>query len=847
MEMVKKFELCPRRAQYHSILKPTKLLDEKTLKCLEILDLCYRTLCGVLYNFAPASGHPGGSISSGRFVFSLAFFGLDYDIGDPDRNDQDLIVYAAGHKALGLYSMWALRNEIVRIGKPELLPKVDKQFRFEDLLGFRRNPIQRTPLISKFNSKALDGHPTPATPFVKIATGASGVGDPAAIGLALGLMDLYGPNAAPKVHIIEGEGGMTPGRVAEGLAAASSSNLCNVVMHVDWNQASIDSECVCREGDKCGDYVQWTPAELLYLNDWNVIEVADGKNFEQILEAISLANHHTNDQPTAIVYRTIKGWQYGIEGRKSHGAGHACCSDEYYTFVSEPFQKHFEFELPQYAGQKTVEEMEALYWDTLLCVRKALEKNKEAVFFAAQKIQEAKRRLADRNRKIRSDAPELSRIYVKPQKPDPAKPPKTLVFEANRTTTLRNALGETLRELNRITNGAVIGCAADLLDSTSISKLNQDFPSGYFNVVRNPKSRLVAVGGICEDGMGAMMAGLSALGYHIGVTSSYGAFIAALEHIASRLHGIGQQARASVDGKPYRTFIMVNGHAGIKTGEDGPTHADPQALQLLQENFPSKVMITLTPWDPQELWPLMVTGLQSRPAVLAPFVTRPNEVVFDREALGIPPAHAAVKGIYPLLAANPRKKPYHGTIVLQGSEVGNEFVHVALPGIREKKLNLNVFYISSAELFDLLPEEEKQKIFPSKLASEAMGITGFTKATMYRWVTSEEGRKRILHPFRNGHYLGSGRAEMVLKEGGLSGEAILESILKYVNAMERFFNPPNPIVPVRPAKEVKIMPTAKKPVKKAPAKKAPAKKAKKAPKKAAKKAIPAVKKMTCKK
>jgi len=26
--------------------------------------------------------------------------------------------------------------------------------------------------------------------------------------------------------------------------------------------------------------------------------------------------------PTAIVYRTIKGWQYGIEGRGSHGAGH---------------------------------------------------------------------------------------------------------------------------------------------------------------------------------------------------------------------------------------------------------------------------------------------------------------------------------------------------------------------------------------------------------------------------------------------------------------------------------------------------------------------------------------------
>ena len=33
-------------------------------------------------------------------------------------------------------------------------------------------------------------------------------------------------------------------------------------------------------------------------------------------------------------------------------------------------------------------------------------------------------------------------------------------------------------------------------------------------------------------------------------------------------------------------MMLVCAHAGLKTGEDGPTHADPQPLQLLQENFP---------------------------------------------------------------------------------------------------------------------------------------------------------------------------------------------------------------------------------------------------------------------
>ena len=87
--------------------------------------------------------------------------------------------------------------------------------------------------------------------------------------------------------------------------------------------------------------------------------------------------------------------------------------------------------------------------------------------------------------------------------------------------------------------------------------------------------------------------------------SSYAAFIAPLGHIAARLHAIGAQARQSLSGDPYKPMILVCAHAGLKTGEDGPTHADPQPLQLLQENFPRGTMITLTPWEPQEMWPLL--------------------------------------------------------------------------------------------------------------------------------------------------------------------------------------------------------------------------------------------------
>ena len=152
-------------------------LDADTVDHFDTLDLIYRTLCAVMYNYAPLSGHPGGSISSGRFVARLLFDVMDYDLSRPQRKDADIISYAAGHKALGLYAMWALRNEIARIAAPELLPlQAQFQFRLEDLLGFRRNPAAKTPLFKEFRAKALDGHPTPATPFVRLATGASGVG-----------------------------------------------------------------------------------------------------------------------------------------------------------------------------------------------------------------------------------------------------------------------------------------------------------------------------------------------------------------------------------------------------------------------------------------------------------------------------------------------------------------------------------------------------------------------------------------------------------------------------------------------------------------------------------------------
>lgn len=754
---------------------------------LETLDLVYRSLCALLYNYVPTSGHPGGSISSGRIVAALLFDALDYDLAQPDREDADIISYAAGHKAMGLYAMWALRDEIARLAAPDLLPKdVKQRLRLEDLLGFRRNPIVRTPLVEAFGAKALDGHPTPATPFVRLSTGASGVGVASSLGLALGARDYFGADA-PRVHIVEGEGGLTPGRVAEALAAAGTASLDNAIVHLDWNQASIDSNHVCREDGQPGDYVQWSPAELFHLHDWNVVVVPDGMDVRQVAAAQQAALALDNGQPTAVVYRTVKGWQYGVEGKASHGAGHTMCSDGFCQAVAE-LTGRADLMVPSCeAGTRRCLSapdgaaiIEECFWESLTVVRKVLEQSGPMVEALAARLAAARDRLDTRSRRPRAGAPRVEGVYELAAK-GPATPSE-LALTPGTVTTLRGELGRALGHYNRASGGAVLAAAADLLSSTSVSAVGAGFAEGYWNARTNPGARILSIGGICEDGMSGILSGLSTLGHHIGVGSSYGAFMAPLSHIAARLHAIGAQARQALAGDPYRPMIVVCAHAGLKTGEDGPTHADPQPLQLLQENFPRGTAITLTPWDPQEIWPLLAASLARRPAIIAPFVTRPSETVLDRARLGLASAADAVTGVY--LLRRPRGQG-GGTVVLQESAVTYAFVQEALPLLEKDGLDPWVYYVASAELFDLLPQATQRRIFPEERALEAMGITGFTLPTMFRWICSDLGRSMTLHPFQHGHFLGSGQGDMVLAEAGLDGKSQYRAIRRYLEARPR--------------------------------------------------------------
>jgi len=778
----------PRRAEYLDITTTPEAatLSAAEVESFETFDMLYRALCALLFNYVPTSGHPGGSVSSGRIVAGLLLDAMDYDLSDPDRHDADLVSYAAGHKAMGLYAMWALRDEVARVGDPALLPASDKQrLRLEDLLGFRRNPITQTPLFRRFGARALDGHPTPATPFVRLSTGASGVGVASSIGLALGARDYYGADA-PRVHIIEGEGGLTPGRVAEALAAAGTASLSNVVMHIDFNQASIDSDRVCRDAEGPGDYVQWDPRELFYLHDWNVIDVPAGHDPQQIAAAQRHALALQTGQPTAIVYHTQKGWRYGVEGKASHGGGHQLCADGFYEALKEltgesPALPTCEPGDQRCQGHDGDAIREECFWAALQIVRSYVEQHAAEAQALAARLRTAGERLDARARKPREGAPNVAAAYETAAR-EAGHTPDELHLACGSSTTLRQQLARSLQYLNRASDGAFLVASADLAGSTSVTTIAEGFPAGFWNAASNPDARLLSTGGICEDAMSGILSGLTAFGHHTGVGSSYGAFMAPLGQIAARLHAIGAQARESASGDPYKPMVFVCGHTGLKTGEDGPTHADPQSLQILQDSFPKGTAISLTPWDPQEIWTLTATALAKRPAVVSAFVTRPNEPVLDRAALGLAPPEAAASGLYVL--RQPHGEP-DVVVVLQESAVAYAFIQETLPLLAREGIDALVYYVASAELFDLLPAGEQRRLYGDEPARRAIGITGFTLPTMFRWIRSEEGLAATLHPFRKGHFLGSGQGEVVLREAGLDGAGQCAAIKDYVAARAR--------------------------------------------------------------
>lgn len=217
---------------------------------------------------AAGSGHPTSSMSAADLLSVLAISYLHYDFDEPQNPNNDHLIFSKGHAAPLLYSFYKAAGAISD----------------EELLTLR-----------KFGSR-IEGHPTPALPWVDVATGSLGQGLPIGVGVALA--GKYLDKLPYKIWALLGDSEMAEGSIWEAFDHASHRNLNNLVGILDCN----------RLGQRGETDLGWNTeayAARARAFGWNAI-IIDGHNYEEINNAFSQASQATNG-PTLIVAKTMKG------------------------------------------------------------------------------------------------------------------------------------------------------------------------------------------------------------------------------------------------------------------------------------------------------------------------------------------------------------------------------------------------------------------------------------------------------------------------------------------------------------------------------------------------------------
>ncbi|HUK93737.1 MAG TPA: transketolase [Gaiellaceae bacterium] len=214
------------------------------------------------------SGHPTSSMSAADLMAVLLSKYLHYDFDAPDDPHNDHLVFSKGHASPLLYSMYRAAGAITE----------------EELLTFR-----------VFGSR-LQGHPTPAIPWVDVATGSLGQGLPYGVGIALAGKKL--DRLPYNVWVLCGDSEIAEGSMWEAFEHAAFYELDNLVAIIDVNRLG-------QRGQTMHGWDLASYADRAKAFGWHVIEL-DGHDVEAIdrayAEAIAIEG-----QPTVLIAKTLKG------------------------------------------------------------------------------------------------------------------------------------------------------------------------------------------------------------------------------------------------------------------------------------------------------------------------------------------------------------------------------------------------------------------------------------------------------------------------------------------------------------------------------------------------------------
>src|SRR5262249_16726937 len=217
---------------------------------------------------AAGSGHPTSSMSAADIIAVLLARHLVYDWSLPDNPNNDHLIYSKGHASPLCYSMFKAAGAITD----------------QELLSFR-----------KFGSR-LEGHPTPAIPWVDVATGSLGQGLPIAVGVALA--GKYLDKLPYHVWCLCGDSELAEGSIWEALDKAGFYELSNLTAILDVNRLGQRGET---------EYGMSTHLHPRRAEAYGCTPVViDGHDMTAVDRALGSALSNTG-RPTVIIAKTIKG------------------------------------------------------------------------------------------------------------------------------------------------------------------------------------------------------------------------------------------------------------------------------------------------------------------------------------------------------------------------------------------------------------------------------------------------------------------------------------------------------------------------------------------------------------
>ena len=223
---------------------------------------------GIRMSTAAGSGHPTSSMSAADLMAVLMARHLRYDFQDPQRATNDHLIFSKGHASPLLYAMFRAAGAISE----------------EEMFTYR-----------KLGSR-LQGHPTPAIPWVDVATGSLGQGLPIAVGIALAGRKL--DRLPYHVWVLCGDSELAEGSIWEAIDKAGFYKLGNLTAIFDVN----------RLGQRGPTEYEWNTD--LYRRRVEAFGcdalVVDGHDLHAIDEAFSRVRE-ASERPTVVIARTIKG------------------------------------------------------------------------------------------------------------------------------------------------------------------------------------------------------------------------------------------------------------------------------------------------------------------------------------------------------------------------------------------------------------------------------------------------------------------------------------------------------------------------------------------------------------